>query len=253
MSLLTPLRSERLSAPGIAHGFFTRQGGVSYGVGDLNCGPKSGDNPEHIAENRRRLGQTLGGSLEGVSQVHSADVVTLTSSQDGERPNADALVTNMPGLALSVLTADCGPILFADAKAGVIGAAHSGWKGTVGRIAQNTVRAMERLGADPANITAVLGPTIAQPSYEVGAEFPDLIAAACKDPLAYLTASTNQGKWMFDLPGLIEEQLKELVGQALVLNRDTYVEEDLFFSYRRATHRGETEYGRQISGICLAS
>ena len=250
--MLTPLTSPLLSHGSIRHGFFTRHGGVSYGRNDLNCGPKSHDRPDHVAENRARVATYLGGDLQGVRQHHSADVITLTAPQTGQRPAADALVTNLPGLALTILTADCGPILFHDPEAQVIAAAHSGWRGTVLSIAARTVEAMVALGADPSRICAVLGPTIAQKSYEVGPDFPDHLGAATGEPIRYLCPSTKPGHWMFDLPALIGDQLAELVGHCEVMDADTYALEEQFFSYRRSTHRTEPDYGRQISGICLS-
>ena len=251
--MLTPLTSPLLSHRSIRHGFFTRNGGVSYNRGDLNCGPNSDDRPDHVAENRARVACYLGGDLQGVSQHHSADVITITSPQNGQRPAADALVTNLPDLALTILTADCGPILFLDPEAQVIGAAHSGWRGTVLSIGARTVDAMIALGADPSRIRAVLGPTIAQKSYEVGPDFPKHLGAATGEPMRYLRPSTKPDHWMFDLPALIGDQLAGLVGHSEIMDADTYTLDDKFFSYRRSTHRAEADYGRQISGICLST
>ena len=249
--MLRPLTSDLLDKDDIRHGFFTRQGGVSYGSGELNCGFQSDDKAEDIATNRTRVAQYLGGSLEGVSQYHSAKVITLTESLQGIQPPADAMVTNVPGLALSILTADCGPILFFDAKAHVIGAAHSGWRGTVDCVAARTVEAMELLGADASNIRAVLGPTIAQKSYEVGPEFAEKLRGATAEPMRYLVPSSKAGHWMLDLPGLIGDQLGAIVGKSAVLDADTYALTDQFYSHRRSTHAGQSNKGRQISGICL--
>ena len=251
--MLTPLTSPLLSNGSTRHGFFTRNGGVSYDRGDLNCGPNSDDRPDNVAENRARVASYLGGDLQGVRQHHSADVITVAAPQNGQHPAADALVTNLPDLALTILTADCGPILFLDPEAQVIAAAHSGWRGTVVSIAARTVDAMTTLGADPSRIHAVLGPTIAQKSYEVGPDFPKHLSAATGEPMRYLCPSTKPDHWMFDLPAMIGDQLAELVGHSEVMDADTYTLEDKFFSYRRSTHRAEPDYGRQISGICLST
>jgi len=252
--MLLPRTSSLLSDDAVRHGFFTRKGGVSHGRGDLNCGASDHDDPKHVVENRARVAAYLGGRLQGVSQCHSADVVTLTTLQEvGQMPSADALVTNVPGLALTILTADCGPILFHDPVAQVIGAAHSGWRGSVQAIAARTVEAMVAIGADPSRIRAVLGPTIAQSSYEVGPDFQNHLAPVTHQPMRYLHPSDKDGHWMFNLPALIGDQLAALVGQSDVLDADTYALEDQFFSYRRSTHRREPDYGRQMSGICLVA
>ena len=249
--MLQPLTSDLLCHEYISHGFFTRKGGVSHGRSELDCGLNSNDDTDHIATNRALVAQHLGGSLEGVSQYHSATVITLTESLHEIQPPADAMVTNVPGLALSILTADCGPVLFVDAKARVIGAAHSGWRGTVHCVAAKTVQAMELLGADANNICAVLGPTIAQKSYEVGPEFPENLKGATAEPMQYLIPSSRAGHWMLDLPGLIGDQLHALVGHSCTLNADTYTLADQFYSHRRSTHAGQSNNSRQISGICL--
>ncbi len=234
------------------HGFFTRAGGVSDGVYQgLNCGPGSGDDPTKVAENRARVAGALGvDTLLSVYQVHGNDVVTVTEPWI-DAPKADAMVTNNPGIALGVLTADCAPILFADAKAGVIGAAHAGWKGALYGVAENTMGAMEALGADRANITAVIGPCISQPNYEVGQEFFETFADEDPDHTRFFTNAPS-GKYLFNLPLFLLSQLRELgVKDADLVQCCTYAEEDAYFSFRRTTHRSEPDYGRQISAITL--
>ncbi len=186
-------------------------------------------------------------------QIHSADVITVSApfAQDADR-KADALVTATPGLAIGIATADCGPLLFADTKAGVIGAAHSGWKGAVTGILQNTVAAMEALGATRTNITAVLGPTISQGAYEVGPEFKERFLQEHPDNTRYFKPSERAEHFMFDLPAFITDKLQALgLGAVADLALCTYADEDRFFSYRRTTHRKEPDYGRQISAIAL--
>lgn len=241
-------RSER-----ITHGFFTRQGGVSEGLyASLNCGPGSQDTTEAVAENRRRVQAALGAShLQTLYQIHSAEVIRLTAPL-AEKPKADALVTNQPGLAIGILTADCGPVLFADEAAGVIGAAHAGWKGATGGVLQHTLDAMETLGAQRARIVAVLGPTIAQVSYEVGAEFYDMLCALDTANEAFFIASDTPARKRFDLPGYIRASLRQSgVTSVEDLAIDTYSNEAEYFSYRRTTHRSEPDYGRQISAIMI--
>ncbi|MEL6957800.1 MAG: peptidoglycan editing factor PgeF [Pseudomonadota bacterium] len=246
------IRSESLA--GLRHGFFARKGGASSGVFEgLNCGTGSTDQSEAVKINRARVADAMGvgpDHLVGVHQVHSADVVTITESSDA-RPRADGLVTDRPGIALSVLTADCQPVLFADTKAGVIGAAHAGWKGALAGILEATVDAMEALGAKRDNISAVIGPTISQPAYEVGPEFYDSFVA--KDPaFARFFASGTGDRFQFDLPALGLHRLKQAgVGSAEWTHHCTYADPDRFFSYRRSTHRREADYGRLIAAIAL--
>ncbi|MGL4496375.1 MAG: peptidoglycan editing factor PgeF [Beijerinckiaceae bacterium] len=243
---------------GIRHGFFTRQGGVSGGLyASLNGGLGSGDDRALVVENRRRMADALGVAAHALAscyQVHSATVVTATQAfADGERPQADALVTATPGLALGVATADCGPVLFADAQARVIGAAHAGWKGALGGILENTIAAMEGLGAKRASITAVLGPTIAAQSYEVGPEFVTRFMEADRDYAAYFSPAQKSGHAWFNLPAFIIMKLQRAgIVHAGDLALDTYADENRFYSFRRTTHRGEKDYGRLISGIALA-
>ncbi|QFS98457.1 Laccase domain protein YfiH [Labrenzia sp. THAF191b] len=251
------IEADVLKLDGIRHGFFTRQGGVSGGIyTSLNIGLGSDDERSSVLENRGRVADQLGiGADRLVSpyQIHSADVITVSApfAQDADR-KADALVTATPGLAIGIATADCGPLLFADTKAGVIGAAHSGWKGAVTGILQNTVAAMEALGATRTNITAVLGPTISQGAYEVGPEFKERFLQEHPDNTRYFKPSERAEHFMFDLPAFITDKLQALgLGAVADLALCTYADEDRFFSYRRTTHRKEPDYGRQISAIAL--
>ena len=251
------IEADVLKLDGIRHGFFTRQGGVSGGIyTSLNIGLGSDDERSSVLENRGRVAGQLGiGADRLVSpyQIHSADVITVSApfAQDADR-KADALVTATPGLAIGIATADCGPLLFADTKAGVIGAAHSGWKGAVTGILQNTVAAMEALGATRNNITAVLGPTISQGAYEVGPEFKERFLQEHPDNTRYFKPSERAEHFMFDLPAFITDKLQALGLEAVAdLALCTYADEDRFFSYRRTTHRKEPDYGRQISAIAL--
>lgn len=239
---------------GVTHGFFTRKGGASSGIfHGLNCGQGSSDQSEAVAVNRERVSQWLGitpDALVGVHQVHSPDVVTVTGPL-ADRPKADALVTNVPGLALSVLTADCQPVLFADRTAGVIGAAHAGWRGALSGVLANTVRAMEALGATAPNITAVIGPTISQRAYEVG---PDFMQTFVDEDPAFdrFFAGGTGDRVQFDLPGFGLHCLRAAgVGTACWIGHCTYSDPQRFFSYRRSVHLKEADYGRLISAIRL--
>jgi YfiH family protein len=240
---------------GIRHGFLGRRGGVSAGlVAGLNVGLGSGDDPAAIAENRRRALAAVapGAQLVTVFQVHSPEVVVATAAwPDEARPKADALVTDRPGLALGILTADCAPVLFADTEVGVIGAAHAGWKGAIAGITDATVAAMEGLGARRERIIAVVGPCIGQASYEVDDRFrARFIAASPDNERLFLTG--RPGHAQFDLPGYVAHRLTGLgVGQVQVLALDTMELADRFYSFRRATLAGEPDYGRQISLIAL--
>jgi len=230
---------------GAAHGFCGRRGGVSTGVhAGLNVGWGSEDDPAATAENRARAVMAVlpGAQLACAYQFHSADVVTVTQPwPEDERPHADALVTDRPGVLLGILTADCAPVLFHDARAGVIGAAHAGWKGAFDGVTDATVAAMEALGAHRADIAAVVGPCIAQKSYEVDDAFERRFAG-------------RAGHTWFDLEGYVAERLRAAgVGTVAMLGEDTYAQPDRFFSFRRATHRGEPGYGREISLIGLNS
>jgi YfiH family protein len=248
-----PVEVIRASAlDGVPHGFLGRRGGVSQGtIAGLNVGHGAEDDSEAVAENRRRAVTAVlpGAKLATVYQVHSSDVVEVREPWPfAERPRADAMVTDRPGLLLGVVTADCAPVLFADRAAGVIGAAHAGWRGAHGGVVEATVAAMERLGAARERIAAAIGPAIAQPSYEVDARFRDGFTAAD----ARFFAPGREGRWQFDLEGYVAARLRAAgVGTVEPLGLDTYADEARFFSYRRATHRGEPTYGRQFSLIGL--
>ena len=241
---------------GIAHGFFERSGGVSGGIyASLNTGLGSNDRAEDVLENRRRVADAMAvapDALLTLYQVHSADVVHVRAPGDARAVKADAMVTTTPGLALGVLSADCAPVLLADGRAGVIGAAHAGWGGAFRGVLEATVAAMVGLGADREAIVAVVGPCIAQASYEVGPEFLERFVAADEGNARHFMPSARPGHHMFDLPGYA---LARLRGAGLVdpvwLGLDTCAEEDRFFSYRRSVHRSEVDYGRQISAIAL--
>jgi len=239
---------------GVTHGFFTRRGGASSGVFQgLNCGHGSSDLSEAVSVNRTRVADAMGVDPEhlvGVHQIHSADVVTLQAPPLAP-VKADALVTATPGLCLSVLTADCQPVLFADARAGVIGAAHAGWKGARGGVLECTLDAMEELGAQRAQITAVIGPTISQMAYEVGPEFEATFLG--DDPEAHRFFRRGPGgRAHFDLPAYGLHRLNAAgVGRAVWTGHCTYSDPARFFSFRRATHLGEVDYGRLISAIRL--
>lgn len=251
------LRANGLTVPHVVHGFFTRNGGVSTGVyASLNCGPGSDDLPQHVAENRRLAMDLLGMSesmLCTVHQVHGDDVVFVTKPwTPGSRPKADAMVTRAPGVVLGVLAADCAPVLFADPIARVVGACHSGWQGAFKDVAGATVQAMVRLGSRPSAIRAAIGPCIAQQSYEVGDEFRARFLVKDEAYQRFFIPSPKPGHFLFDLPGFVEMRLREAgVGLIERLDRDTYAEADTFFSFRRTTHRGEPDYGRQLSAIAL--
>ncbi|MBU3261067.1 peptidoglycan editing factor PgeF [Roseovarius sp. PS-C2] len=238
----------------LRHGFFTRRGGASSGVfSGLNCGPGSSDQSEIVSINRARVAEALGVSpdhLVTVHQVHSADAVTIDGPLS-ERPRADALVTATPGVALAVLTADCQPVLFADPQAGVIGAAHAGWRGALDGVLEATLDAMEALGAARENITAVIGPSISQRAYEVGPEFlDDFIAEDTANSRFF--ANGEGDRYMFDLPAYGLHRLRRAeVGQAEWTRHCTYSDPARFFSYRRTTHAKEADYGRMISAIRL--
>jgi YfiH family protein len=242
---------------GVRHGFFTRQGGVSSGIyASLNCGPGSGDDAANVAENRARVAEILGAApsrLLTLYQKHSAEAVTADKPwKDGKAPEADAIVTAKPGLVIGVLTADCAPVLFCDAEAGVIGAAHAGWRGALAGIVESTIKAMTKLGASPARITAVIGPTISQEAYEVGAEFREQFLAKEPDSAAFFITDEGSGEPHFDLPGYVAERLARAGAGAIAdLGLCTYCEETRLFSYRRSQHHGENDYGRQISAILL--
>ncbi|MEJ2458577.1 MAG: peptidoglycan editing factor PgeF [Novosphingobium sp.] len=241
---------------GVPHGFLGRKGGASTGdVAGLNAGPGSGDDPALIAENRRRAVEAVlpGARLVTVYQVHSPDCVVAGADlwDDNDRPRADALVTDRPGLLLGILTADCAPVLLADRDTGVVGAAHAGWKGAVGGVTDRTVEAMEALGARRERIVAAVGPCIARRSYEVDEAFHDRFLADDEGNAVFFAAG-RAGHCQFDLEAYVAARLAGAgIGRVEALGLDTYSAPDRFYSFRRATHRGEPSYGRQISLIGL--
>lgn len=242
------------SLPPVRHGFFTRKGGASSGVFEgLNCGTGSSDQTEIVAINRARVAEAMGvesDHLAGVHQIHSADVVTVSAPQT-DKPRADALVTSTPGIALSVLTADCQPVLFADAKAGVIGAAHAGWKGAQAGVLEATVDAMCALGASRDAIHAVVGPSISQRAYEVGPEFFDIFLDEDPENTRFF-AGGDGDRMHFDLPGYGLSRLRSAgIASAEWTRHCTYFDPDRFFSYRRSVHSKDPDYGRLISSIVL--
>jgi YfiH family protein len=256
---LSMIQASSLSAsPNIRHAFFTREGGVSDGIyASLNGGIGSRDAPEKVRENRARMAQALGVApthLVSCYQIHSPDVIVATEPWTRENaPRADAIVTRVPKLAIGVSTADCGPILFADAQAGVVGAAHAGWKGALTGVLEATIVAMEKLGAERSRIGAALGPMIRQPNYEVGAEFVERFTAADAANARFFALAARPGHAMFDLPGYIGSRLERAEIKSIEdLGLCTYADPTRFFSYRRTTHRGEPDYGRHVNAIALA-
>jgi YfiH family protein len=257
-ALLSPVQSPLLNARAgnaVQHGYFTREGGVSDGIyRGLNVGLGSRDDRARVEENRARVSAWFGAApqkLATVNQVHSPDAIIVGAGYDGTRAEADALVTATPGLVIGVLSADCGPVLFADAQAGVIGAAHAGWKGALTGVLESTIEAMISLGARRDHITASLGPSISRRNYEVGTEFVERFIEKDARYAAFFTPSKRAGHAMFDLPGLTTRRLTDAGVTAENLDLCTYADEERFFSYRRTTHRSEPDYGRQISAISL--
>ena len=251
------LTSPKLAAlPGLRHAFFDRDGGVSEGIyAGLNGGLGSDDDPAHVTENRRRMAERMGvdpAHFLTVYQVHSPDVAVATAPWDADtRPRVDAMVTQVEGLALGVTTADCGPVLFADPEARVIGAAHAGWKGALTGVLEATIAAMEKLGAERSQIQVAIGPLIRQPSYEVGAEFVERFVREDGENSLFFIPSARDGHAMFDLAGFIRMRLQRAgVGGIDDTGVDTYPDER-YFSYRRSVHRKERDYGRQIHAIVL--
>ena len=245
------------SVPGIRHAFFTRAGGVSSGIyAGLNGGLGSKDEPEHVQENRRRMAAVLEVPVEKLltlHQVHSPDVIVATEPWPTMvRPKGDAMVTKVPGIALGVTAADCGPVLMVDPKARVIGAAHAGWKGALAGVVESTIDAMEGQGASRDDIIVGLGPMLRQRNYEVGLEFVARFEEADADNARFFSSASRQGHAMFDLPGYIHARLQR-AGVLMVDDIDlcTYADEDSFFSYRRSTHRKEDDYGRHVHAIVL--
>ena len=241
----------------VRHAFFTRAGGVSEGVyASLNGGLGSNDDRAHVSENRRRMAAALDvaeGALALAHQVHSPDAVVATHPWTREgRPRADAVVTNTPGLAVGITIADCGPVLLADASAGVVAAVHAGWKGALEGVIESAVAAMAQLGAARHRMVAAIGPLIRRESYEVGPEFIARFRAADLGNRSYFTLADRPGHAMFDLPRFIRQQLLlARVGTIQDLGLDTYADEARFFSYRRSVHRQEADYGRLVAAIAI--
>jgi len=253
------LQARTLAAlPGIRHGFFTRAGGVSDGLyATLNGGVGSDDAPDRVAENRARMAAALGVTPDrflSLYQIHSPKVVVAEAPWDvASRPRADALVTQVPQLAIGIGTADCGPVLLADPQARVIGAAHAGWRGALTGVVEATIGAMERLGASRARIVAATGPMIRQPSYEVGQDLLEKFLADDKDNARFFRPAARAGHAMFDLAGYIVARLRKAgIAQVEDLGHCTYADPAQFYSYRRSTHRAEPDYGRHINAIALA-
>ena len=252
MTMPDALRTAALATP---HGFFTRLGGVSTGpYASLNCSLSSQDSREAVLENRARAARTLGAAPErllGLTQVHGAEVVTVEEAWPaGAGPRADAMVTDRPGIALGIITADCAPVLFADVEAGVIGAAHAGWRGALAGVLEATLAAMTALGAR--RIVAVIGPCIHQESYEVGADLRDALLARDAHDARFFAPGQREGHWQFDLPRYCGARLVAAGANAeMVSNADTLADDALFFSHRRRTLAGGGPIGHQISAICL--
>lgn len=247
------LTAPALDLPGLRHAFFTRQGGVSEGIyASLNGGIGSKDSQPAVTENRKRMAEHLGVEADhflSAYQVHSPDALIVSGPFPGDRPHLDALVTNTPGIAVAISIADCGPVLFADPKARVVGAAHAGWKGATSGVLEATIARMQELGSQRSDIIAVLGPCIRQPSYEVG---PDFRANFGDADQIFFIPSSKEGHSLFDLSGYILKRLGDAhIGHVADLGLDTYADEERFFSYRRTTHRGEPDYGRLMAGIVI--
>lgn len=253
---LDPITHPLLDKAGVRHGFFTREGGVSEGIyAGLNTGAGSKDDPARVAENRRRVAEWMGGAADdlcGCYQVHSAVARVADSGWAGQRPEGDAVVAAVKGPVLTVLTADCAPVLFADAEAGVVGAAHAGWKGALGGIVHSTVKAMTALGADPGRMVAVVGPCIAQASYEVGADYQERFAHHDPGSERFFAPGVAEDKRQFDLPGFVLWRLEQAgVSEAAWTGDDTRADAARFYSNRRAFLAGERDFGRLISAITL--
>jgi polyphenol oxidase len=255
MMLLAPLLA---NLPGVRHGFFTRAGGVSRGIyAGLNGGTGSHDAPQDVAENRARMAAAIGiapDHLLTAYQIHSPTVVIAETPWAADaRPRADAIVTRMSGLGIGISTADCGPVLLADAQGGVVGAAHAGWRGALAGVTDATIAAMERLGAKRERIVAALGPMIRQPNYEVGQDLVGQFLAADSANHRFFRPSAQVGHAMFDLAGYVAARLAASgIAGVEDIGLCTYADPDRFFSYRRATHRGEADYGRHVNAIAIA-
>ena len=253
------LHARSLSAlSGIRHAFFTRAGGVSDGVyASLNGGVGSNDAPSNVLENRARMAAALGVAADRLLtayQTHSPEVVVAqTPWPHSQRPRADAIVTRTAGLAIGISTADCAPVLLADHEARVIGAAHAGWRGALGGVIEATVAAMERLGAQRGRIVAAAGPMIRQPNYEVGPDLIDRFLAAGPDNARFFIPAERTGHALFDLAGFVASQLRRAkIAQVEDIGLCTYADPAQFYSYRRATHSADPDYGRHVNAIALA-
>jgi YfiH family protein len=257
MSSPPAIRSPLLAAlPGVRHAFFTRQGGVSRGVyASLNAGRGSNDEPADVLENRRRAAAALGvepRSLNSCYQIHSATAFVAEAPWGDDRPEGDAVVTRVSGLACGALAADCAPVLIADPQARVVAAAHAGWKGALTGVVEAAVAGMESLGAERSRMTAAIGPCIGRDSYEVGLEFLHRFEAADPDFGRFFLPGASSDKRQFDLPGFVLSRLTAAgVPRAEWTGQDTCADEDQFFSNRRAFRRGEADYGRLLSAIVL--
>lgn len=247
---------QTITSKTISYGFFGSQGGVSQGLYDsLNCGMGSDDNPQDIAQNRAIAAASIGADAKNMAslyQIHSADVVTISdANMITERPKADGLVTALPDIALSILTADCTPLLFYDEVSSIIGACHAGWRGAASGVIENTVQAMCALGSVPAAITCLIGPTIAKASYQVAGDMRDEVLALAPHAEAFFEADpASTGHYFFDLPAFAAACARRAdLEHVHDLARDTYRESDLFFSHRRATHQRLVDTGRQIAII----
>lgn len=255
--MVEPLQSDVLQPlGGIQHGFFTRQGGVSTGIyASLNTGLGSADNKDAVMENRSRVAAALGAgrtNVVTVYQVHSANSVVIDKPPTGELPRADSIVTKTRGLVIGVLAADCAPVLFADPVAGIVAAAHAGWRGALGGVLEATLERMKELGALTEHIHATIGPCISQMAYEVGPEFQQNFEATDPDSSCFFTRAPSGTRPHFDLPGYIHNRLARTgLGGLARLTPCTYANEDRFFSFRRTTHQNEPDYGRHISAIVL--
>ena len=252
------LQAKNLSAlDGIRHAFFTREGGVSEGLYvSLNAGVGSNDDPARVAENRARMAKAVGVTPERfltAYQIHSPDVVVAETHWPADgRPRADAIVTRVPGLAVGVSTADCGPVLFADPQARVVGAAHAGWRGALAGVLEAAIAAMQRLGAERGRLVAAIGPMISQSNYEVGNEVMEQFTRADADNARFFAAG-RPGHAQFDLPGLIAARLARAgITRVENLGVCTYADPRLFYSFRRTTHRAEPDYGRHVNAIALS-
>ena len=248
--MLTPIRADSITAP---HGFFTRIGGVSEGRYEgLNCGAGSYDAPDAVAENRKRVTATLNATgLISVHQIHSADAMKVTGPHQGERPKLDGMVTASKGVALGALHADCAPVLFEDAKANIVGAAHAGWRGALGGVTDATIAEMVKLGATRENINAAVGPCISQRAYEVGPEFMDEFIADDMENVRFFAGGQGD-RMQFDLPRYLLNRLRDAGVQAEWTGHCTYSDPDKFYSYRRVCHEGGGDYGRLVSAITPA-